>query len=70
MAGQIEQVAPRKRIRRDEITGEPLPVQPEEAEGDYLSVQRANIENRARVFAASLRSQPTAIVPDSRPSQH
>ena len=32
LVGRVLQLVPRKRIRRDEITGEPLPVQPEDAE--------------------------------------
>ena len=32
LVGRVVRLVPKKRVRRDEITGEPLPVQPEDAE--------------------------------------
>ena len=40
LSGRLVDMAPRKRVRRDEVTGEPLPVQPEEVE-DVLYVKLA-----------------------------
>ena len=40
LVGRILRLIPKKRIRRDEITGEPLPVQPDDAE-DILLVELA-----------------------------
>ncbi len=40
LVGRVLRLVPKKRIRRDEITGEPLPVQPEDAE-DVLLVELA-----------------------------
>ena len=53
LVGRIVRLVPKKRIRRDEITGEPLPVQPEDAEDVLLVEIGLLLERPSQVAFAS-----------------
>jgi hypothetical protein len=63
LPGRIVQMLPRKRIIRDEITGQPLPVQPEDAEFtvfaeiEYTWTQRPS----SLTFVSPGRSDPSKL---------
>ena len=63
LPGRIVQMLPRKRIIRDEITGQPLPVQPEDAEFTvFVEIEYAWTQRPSRLtFVSPGRSDPSKL---------